>query len=315
MVLANGAVWEHKQVGVGYYHKKGADFNYKNRGKGESIDSHVTSLRADKGILLQNDPHKLTIDKYEGNMKLVYEHENAGTKAEDYKSGDVHIKEAAKNSSVTMVTDNSGITMTDDKQVYNVLNTLAGKLYYEAYKNGEKNLKGQATIAEGLTASSATLKMADMDFHEASGQGYAKEINPNPNPNPNPKPKPPIIYGSKETQMMKGAKTAMASTILLWRTNNNDLQRRMGDIRLAKEENGIWARYLGGKNKLDKQNTYLKQTYDIAQVGYDKKKETGQSGRPWTTEQEKTSTRTGQEKKNWQALPCMEPCRKKTDST
>lgn len=46
----------------------------------------------------------------------------------------------------------------------------------------------------------------------------------------------------------------------------------MGDIRLAKEENGIWARYLGGKNKMDKQNTYLKQTYDIAQVGYDKKK-------------------------------------------
>ncbi|MFR6110561.1 MAG: hypothetical protein ACLUIQ_03465 [Dialister invisus] len=44
---------------------------------------------------------------------------------------------------------------------------------------------------------------------------------------------------------------------------------------------------MGGKNKLDKQNTYLKQTYDIAQVGYDKKKETGQSGRPWTTEQER----------------------------
>ena len=190
MVLANGAVWEHKQVGVGYYHKKGADFNYKNRGKGESIDSHVTSLRADKGILLQNDPHKLTIDKYEGNMKLVYEHENAGTKAEDYKTGDVHIKEAAKNSSVTMMTDNSGITMTDDKQVYNALNTLAGKLYYDAYIKGEKNLKGQATIAEGLTASSATLKMADMDFREASGQGYVKETNPKPNPNPNPNPKP-----------------------------------------------------------------------------------------------------------------------------
>ena len=72
--------------------------------------------------------------------------------------------------------------------------------------------------------------------------------------------------------MMKGAKTAMTSAVLLWRGNNNDLQRRMGDIRLAKEENGIWARYLGGKNKIDKQNTYLKQTYDIAQVGYDKKK-------------------------------------------
>lgn len=80
----------------------------------------------------------------------------------------------------------------------------------------------------------------------------------------------------------------MVSSILLWRTNNNDLERRMGDIRLGKEENGIWARYLGGKNELDKKNASFKQTYNIAQVGYDKKKETGQSARPWTTEQEKT---------------------------
>ena len=107
----------------------------------------------------------------------------------------------------------------------------------------------------------------------------------------------------------------MTSAVLLWRGNNNDLQRRMGDIRLAKEENGIWARYLGGKNKMDKQNTYLKQTYDIAQVGYDKKKETGPSGRPWTTEQGRTPMQTGQEKGSWQALPCTEPCRKKTGST
>ena len=55
-----------------------------------------------------------------------------------------------------------------------------------------------------------------------------------------------IIYGDKETQMMKGSKTAMTAAALLWRGNNNDLERRMGDIRLGKEENGIWARYLGG---------------------------------------------------------------------
>ncbi|WP_288315613.1 autotransporter outer membrane beta-barrel domain-containing protein, partial [uncultured Dialister sp.] len=81
-----------------------------------------------------------------------------------------------------------------------------------------------------------------------------------------------IIYGDKETQMMKGSKTAMTAAALLWRGNNNDLERRMGDIRLGKEENGIWARYLGGKNELDKQNTYFKQTYNIAQAGYDKKR-------------------------------------------
>ncbi|WP_448866019.1 autotransporter outer membrane beta-barrel domain-containing protein, partial [Dialister invisus] len=81
-----------------------------------------------------------------------------------------------------------------------------------------------------------------------------------------------IIYGDKETQMMKGSKTAMTAAALLWRGNNNDLERRMGDIRLGKEENGIWARYLGGKNELDKQKTSYKQTYNIAQAGYDKKK-------------------------------------------
>ena len=82
----------------------------------------------------------------------------------------------------------------------------------------------------------------------------------------------PIIYGDKETQMMKGSKTAMTASALLWRGNNNDLARRMGDIRLGKEESGIWARYLGGKNELDKKNTNFKQTYNIAQAGYDKKK-------------------------------------------
>ncbi|WP_370811911.1 autotransporter outer membrane beta-barrel domain-containing protein [Dialister invisus] len=81
-----------------------------------------------------------------------------------------------------------------------------------------------------------------------------------------------IIYGDKETQMMRGSKTAMTAAALLWRGNNNDLERRMGDIRLGKEENGIWARYLGGKNELDKQKTSYKQTYNIAQAGYDKKK-------------------------------------------
>ena len=81
-----------------------------------------------------------------------------------------------------------------------------------------------------------------------------------------------IIYGDKETQMMRGSKTAMTAAALLWRGNNNDLERRMGDIRLGKEESGIWARYLGGKNELDKQKTSYKQTYNIAQAGYDKKK-------------------------------------------
>ena len=274
MYLQNGASWHNEVWGTMVPSEpwRGVSHSF----TGSKLRSIVGGKNADQaGVIFQENEKPITVENYSGYVKVLYQHDKLHPSK--IKGGDFIVRKAAAGSGITLRTDNTGLNTSSGKAadknlVSETLNALAGKLYYEAYKNGEKNLKGQATIAEGLTASSATLKMADMDFHEASGQGYAKEINPNPNPNPNPKPKPPIIYGSKETQMMKGAKTAMASTILLWRTNNNDLQRRMGDIRLAKEENGIWARYLGGKNKLDKQNTYLKQTYDIAQVGYDKKK-------------------------------------------
>ena len=55
--------------------------------------------------------------------------------------------------------------------VNNVLNTLAGKLYYDAYKKNEKNLNGKVQIASGLTSSSAALKVGDITFNETTGQG------------------------------------------------------------------------------------------------------------------------------------------------
>lgn len=95
--------------------------------------------------------------------------------AEDYKAGDTHIGSAAEGSRITVVTDNKGIVDTDKDQVYKALNALAGKLYYDAYKNGEKKLAGQAEIAEGLTASSKTLQMRDLLFKKENGQGYVED--------------------------------------------------------------------------------------------------------------------------------------------
>ena len=194
MLLANGATWEHEQVGTGYY-TSAKEKGTKDRGKGNSMDSHVTRLQADKGILRQNDPHKLTIDTYAGNMELVYRHEGDGTKAEHYKAGDVHIKSAEKDSRVTMVTDSSGLSLTDETQVYKTLNALAGKLYYDGYVKNERNLQGVAKIAEGLTASSmaTTLKQADMKWSESSGKGSLKAPASKPDtPKPDtPKPDTP----------------------------------------------------------------------------------------------------------------------------
>ncbi|MFR2574316.1 MAG: hypothetical protein ACLS9H_06130, partial [Dialister sp.] len=149
-----------------------------NEGKGARTDSigesRIKNLEADGGHIFQKHAKPITIENYKGNVKLFYEHENAGTKAEDYKAGDTHIGSAADGAKISVITDNKGITTTDSDQVYEVLNTLAGKLYYDAYKTGEKKLTGQVTIAEGLTSASQSLKMEDISFKDENGQGYVK---------------------------------------------------------------------------------------------------------------------------------------------
>ncbi|MFQ9401371.1 MAG: hypothetical protein ACLR1D_03175 [Dialister sp.] len=62
-----------------------------NEGKGARTDSigesRIKNLEADGGHIFQKHAKPITIENYKGNVKLFYEHENAGTKAEDYKAG------------------------------------------------------------------------------------------------------------------------------------------------------------------------------------------------------------------------------------
>ena len=287
--LKNGGLWENRWIGT---ERAAAVQKRENKDSYLYTGSKVRKLiggasEAERGIIHQKENKPITVENYNGYEMVYYDHSSDG----NIIGGDFVVKHAGEGSHITLRTDNKGLntssTKAADKNLVSAtLNKLASKLYYSAYKDGERNLTGKVEIAEGLTAPSAS-REGKITYKDADGQGQylytpATEDDPNPNPNPNPDPnpnpnpnpdpKPPIIYGSKETQMMKGAKTAMTSAVLLWRGNNNDLQRRMGDIRLAKEENGIWARYLGGKNELDKKNASFKQTYNIAQVGYDKKK-------------------------------------------
>ena len=92
------------------------------------------------------------------------------------KGGDFKIGKAVAGSEIVLRTDNSGLNMTSgkaaDKNLVNgTLNALANKLYYTAYKNGEKNLTGKVEIAEGLTAQSASKRIENMTFKKENGQG------------------------------------------------------------------------------------------------------------------------------------------------
>ena len=165
LYLANGATWNNEAWG-----KTNAAFD----------GSHVTKLaggasEAAAGNIFQKDSNNLTIDNYSGNTNIFYAHTGNGENASNYAAGDTVIKGAAAGSAVSLITDNTGISMDNDASVANVLNALAGKLTYSNFVNGENNLNGSVKIADGLTSSSQTLKFDTIKFNKDTGKGYTKE--------------------------------------------------------------------------------------------------------------------------------------------
>ena len=170
LYLANGATWNNEAWG-----KTNAAFD----------GSHVTKLaggasEAAAGNIFQKDSNNLTIDNYSGNTNIFYAHTGNGENASNYAAGDTVIKGAAAGSAVSLITDNTGISMDNDASVANVLNALAGKLTYSNFVNGENNLNGSVKIADGLTSSSQTLKFDTIKFNKDTGKGYTKEETVNP---------------------------------------------------------------------------------------------------------------------------------------
>ena len=170
LYLANGATWNNEAWG-----KTNAAFD----------GSHVTKLaggesQAAAGNIFQKDSNNLTIDNYSGNTNIFYAHTGNGENASNYAAGDTIIKSAAAGSAVSLITDNTGISMDNDASVANVLNALAGKLTYSNFASGENNLNGSVKIADGLTSSSQTLKVDTIKFNKDTGKGYTKEETVNP---------------------------------------------------------------------------------------------------------------------------------------
>lgn len=257
LTIDTGSLWKTNGNSIGVKYFTG--------GKTEAERGYVdmTTVKETDSTIYKGE---MVIDNYAGNTMFFYGRDS------EYPTrvlgGNITIGSAAEGSAITLSTDNDGIDTSNAGEVSKVLRKLANKLTYTgAIEGAENNLDGYVQIAEGLTASSAALKLGDISFSAEDGKGSLKEgsiITPENKKNPE------VIYGDKETAMMKGAKTAMASTALLWRAENNDLMKRMGDLRLSEDESGIWAKYYGGKYSMDAQNTDLNLKYNAYQVGYDK---------------------------------------------
>ncbi len=185
LTVANGASWNNEKYGYVYGDSEWEKYKF----TGSEIADFVGGAsEAKAGNIFQKDTNSLTIDNYSGNTNIFYAHTGNGEAAENYAAGDTIIKHAEKDSVVSLITDNTGIAMDSEDSVANVLNTLAGKLTYSNFVNGEKNLTGLVKIADGLTASSTALKTGNIAFSTEDGKGSLNKEDVKPEPPTPPTP-------------------------------------------------------------------------------------------------------------------------------
>lgn len=211
------------------------------------------ATKADTGYIdMTKRTQELNISNYSGYETFILAHKDDGT----FTSGDVKIAKAAAGSGMTLFTANNGINMADKDAVTGMLKALAKKAFYaEGNDAGNgKNLTGEVKIGEGLTASSA--KTGLMNFAEKQGQLVDGSI----------QWEPTIETGDYETFVMKGARSAVTTSFHSWRDNMQDTYTGAD---LA-DEDGIFAKALGGKTSSDVSGLKDSNSYWGAQIGYDK---------------------------------------------
>ena len=258
MNIKNGAVWEltdDDDEAAGMSLLRMAKAPAVAAAKGLTVNGGET--KAKTGYLNMTKRTKdLKIASYSGWETIIYAHENAGSKDEDYKNGNTIINKAAKDSGVILSTDNSGINMNDKAAVEATLKALAHKVSYTDHKANGGNLTGMVQIAGGLTASSASKYLGNMSWDEnGKGQYVDNSVNWKE-----------IYNGNYETFVMKGVRSAATTSMHSWRDNMQDTYTG-ADLADA---DGIFAKALGGKTSSDVKGVKDSNTYRGVQVGLDK---------------------------------------------
>ena len=276
MWLQNGAVWDNKAL---VFHPWS--------GSEMAVDkvSNLTNLYggADNrhaGAIYQESSKDIKIGNMYGYANAYIGH--AATDASNFDSyGNIIIDKAyktdGKNASLTLYTNRDGVDTTNQTQIVSVLSNLAKKLIYNEAVAGDGvakvvtsniNLDGHVGIAEGLVANSVAMRLADLDFSNAAQTGGSGTLIDSSIRTPDEYVN--ILYGDTETAMMRGAKSAMASSVLAWRSENSDFTSRLGDLRKSADEDGIWANIYASKSEYNKDKAKYEGDFKTYQIGYDR---------------------------------------------
>lgn len=255
LYLQNGGTWNNEWIGMERPTPKrerpsgdNAAYLY----KGSKVRNLVGgSNPAAAGILHPIDARPITIQNYSGYVNAVYK---AGVPASEKGKGNIVVEHAADNSHITLQGD--GANLTNDDSYRKEIQALADKLQYTG---NDKKLSTTVQINEGITRPGAVAELG-ADHFDSQGRLVVNDTTK--------------INRANESSLVSGSKSALTSTAMAWKSNTNDLQRRLGDLRLANTNQGVWAKYIGGKSKItDGADAHM--TYNGVQVGYDHKASNG----------------------------------------
>lgn len=252
LYLQNGATWRNEWLG--------AERVYPTQGRPDNANYLYTGSRveyfiggkdaASKGIIQAVDARPITINNYAGYTAIDYE---KGAPASAQGKGQVVINHAEKGSSVTM--HSSADALKGYANINNprgTLHQLANKLTYTNFNKGERNLGVNVQVDGGLISPTYSTNLGTESF-AIDGKASVTDQ---------------AVITTRESELVSGAKSALAASMMQMKADTNDLQRRLGDVRLNSDKHGVWGKYIGGKSKIT-DDAYVNQTYNMAQVGYD----------------------------------------------
>lgn len=252
LYLQNGATWRNEWLG--------AERVYPTQGRPDNANYFYTGSRvehfiggkdaASKGIIQAVDARPITINNYAGHTAIDYE---KGAPASAQGKGQVVINHAEKGSSVTM--HSSAEALKGYANINNprgTLHQLANKLTYTNFNKGERNLGVNVQVDGGLISPTYSTNLGTESFAMDGKASVTDQA----------------VITTRESELVSGAKSALAASMMQMKADTNDLERRLGDVRLNSDKHGVWGKYIGGKSKIT-DDAYVNQTYNMAQVGYD----------------------------------------------
>ena len=192
-----------------------------------AVDNFVNDLTMSNGTIKHNNAGNINVNSYSGNGTVQFNSD-----------GHLHIDSGS-----------GSLNLTAENLTVDEFNDVAGKL---GVKEAAKGIQAKMVVAAGEIVGETT-GIVTYAEDEVNGyfHGLVKEENITEKANP-------------ANQAISNASIGMK---LHWRAHVNDMNKRMGELRDANGEHGVWTRMVRGESEY--KNT--KAQYNQYQLGYDEK--------------------------------------------